>query len=99
MEQVLHEQHADEMVEVVGVDGEVAVTRPPHGPRHVGEADRGRQADDVDPGRHHLACRCLAQGPEPARDLQLLLRRGGCRGVRGALQAQTSHRGATRAEP
>ena len=73
MEEVLHEQDPEQVVEVVLVDGEVAVARAAHGSGDVVEGDRNRERDDVDPRRHHLPGGGVAHRLEPLADLQLLL--------------------------
>ena len=60
------------MIEIVLVHREVAVSRATHGAGDIVEADRHRERDDVDPGRHHLPGGGVAHRVEALANLQLL---------------------------
>ena len=90
------------MVEVVVVDREAAVPRLAHSPGHVGGVDRDREPDHVDPGRHHLAHRGVAQVVKRGQDQLLLVpcgplaaptapRAGSWRAVLGRVLASAEH--------
>ncbi len=53
-EQVVDEEHPDQVVEVVAVDREAAVARLPHRLGHRVDGERDRQGHHVDPGGHDL---------------------------------------------
>ncbi len=64
------------MVEVVVVDGEAAVAGLAHGPGHVGGMHGDGEPDHVDPGRHDLAHRRVAQVLQGGEDQSLLVLAG-----------------------
>ncbi len=74
-EDVVDEEDADEVVEVVVHDREAAVPRGAHGLRDVLGVDRDGQVGDVDPRRHDLAHVHVAQVGQRLGDDALLLGR------------------------
>ena len=73
VEQVLHEQDPEQVVEVVLVHGKVAVTRTPDRSRHVVEGDRHCERNDVHPRCHDLPGRRVPHRLESLANLHLLL--------------------------
>ena len=72
-EDVVDEQDADQVVEVVVDDREAAVPRRAHGLGDVLGVHRNGEVRDVDPRRHHLAHVHVAQVGEGLGDEPLLL--------------------------
>ena len=72
-EQVIYEEHTDQVVEVVEVDRKAAVTRLPNGSGHGVDGQRQREGDDVDPGGHDLPNLHVPKVVEGVDDELLLL--------------------------
>ena len=80
-EDVVDEEDADEVVEVVVHDGEAAVAGGPHGLGDVLGVHRDGEVGDVDPWRHHLAHVHVAQVGQRLDDDALLLGGLGLQGL------------------
>jgi hypothetical protein len=72
-EDVVDEQDADEVVEIVVDHGEAAVPRRPHGPSDVVGLHRDGQEGHVDPGGHDLTNVHVPQITQRVDDDALLL--------------------------
>ncbi len=72
-EQVVDEQHPDQVVEIVEVDREAAVARLANGPGHRVDGQRQRKGDHVDTRRHDLPDLHVPQVVEGVDDELLLL--------------------------
>ncbi|MGA2305533.1 MAG: hypothetical protein ABSH29_15210 [Acidimicrobiales bacterium] len=82
-EDVVDEQNADEVVEIVVDHGEAAVPRCPHGPGDVVGLHGNGEEGDIDPGRHHLTDVHVPQVGQRLNDDALLLRSLGVPGRPG----------------
>jgi len=82
-EDVVDEEDADQVVEVVVDDGKATVARRPHRTADVFGVHRDRQVGHVDPGRHHLPHIHVPQVGQRFEDDALLLG-GGRRRFGGA---------------
>jgi hypothetical protein len=100
-EQVVDEEHTDEVVEVVAADREAAVARLAHRPGHRIDGEGDGQGHHVHPGGHHLADHGVVQVVEGVDD-ELLLGvrtavgrrdRVDCRAGRPAATASADRRG------
>ena len=79
-EQVVDEQHPDEVVEVVAVDREAAVPRLAHGLGDGVDGQRDGEGHHVHPGRHDLADHGVVEVVERVDD-ELLLGIGAALGL------------------